>query len=43
MVLDQQVIVDFEYRTKLRHDTINNHIDDVISSIEKQMTKYINE
>ena len=31
----------FEYRTKLRHDTINNHIDDVISSIEKQMKKYV--
>jgi len=33
----------FEYRTKLRNDTINNHIDDVMNSIERQMKKYIDE
>ena len=31
----------FEYRTKMRNDTINNHIDDVLDSISKQMKKYI--
>ena len=33
----------FEYKTKLRHDTINNHIDDAVNSIERQMKKYIDE
>lgn len=33
----------FEYRTKLRHDTINNHVDDAVNSIERQMKKYIDE
>lgn len=33
----------FEYKTKLRNDIINNHIDDVMNSIERQMKKYIDE
>ena len=31
----------FEYRTKFRHDNVNNHIDDAMDSIEKQMREYI--
>ena len=33
----------FEYRTKLRHDTINNHVDEAMKSIVVQIKKYIDE